>query len=184
MTSITLKEIADELNMDRSHLRRFVLSLGIEPFKVRTMDSGNQLTLAVTQDEARKIMRTREEAGFSSTGIARKIGNTGEFYVVMLDPIRPKRLKLGFSISAEDRLASYRTSNPAAKLLGKWPCHRSWEMCAMAALTSRPGEVYLVNNEVFDCSNVEQFMAHANEFFSLLPVPEYKPELSSESPLL
>lgn len=184
MTSITLKELANELNMDRSHLRRFVLALGIEPFKVRTMDSGNQLTLAVTEDEAKRIKRTREEAGFSSTGIEKKIDNSGEFYVVMLDPVRPKRLKLGFSISAGDRLVSYRTSNPAAQLLGKWPCHRSWEKCVMAALTNRPREVYLVNGEVFDCNDVEQFMVRANEFFSLLPVPEYKPELSSDSPLL
>ena len=61
---VVLKDLASELEMDRSHLRRFVLGLNIDPFFVRTQESRNQATLAVSVEEAEKIRSARIRAGF------------------------------------------------------------------------------------------------------------------------
>ena len=65
-TIITLKLLSEELGMDRSHLRKYVLALGIEPAKIRTSFSRNQLTLAVNERQAERIMQARHDAGFST----------------------------------------------------------------------------------------------------------------------
>ena len=61
---VSLKQLATELGMDRSHARRYVRNLGVTPAKRRTPDSGGQLTLTVSAQEAAFIRRTREEQGF------------------------------------------------------------------------------------------------------------------------
>lgn len=61
---VVLKDLAAELGMDRSHMRRFVLGLGIDPFFVRTQESRNQATLAVSVEEAEQVRAARREAGF------------------------------------------------------------------------------------------------------------------------
>ena len=61
---VTLKQLAEEFNIDRSNIRRFILSLGITAAKIRTQDSRQQLTLAVTPSEADRIRATRKAAGF------------------------------------------------------------------------------------------------------------------------
>src|SRR6516162_7596309 len=52
---ISLKQLAMELGMDRSNTRKYVLKSGIRPHKRRTPDSGRQLTLALTVEEATQI---------------------------------------------------------------------------------------------------------------------------------
>jgi hypothetical protein len=37
---VSIKELAAELGMDRSHARKYVLNLGLAPVKRRTPDSG------------------------------------------------------------------------------------------------------------------------------------------------
>ena len=63
---VTLRSLSEELNMDRSHLRKYVLRIGIAPFKVRTAESGHQETLAVSIEQAEDIrgkMSWRKEFG-------------------------------------------------------------------------------------------------------------------------
>lgn len=60
---VPLKALAEELGMDRSHLRRFVLSLGIEPERIRTEDSRNQLTLALSDIDAERVRDERMNDG-------------------------------------------------------------------------------------------------------------------------
>ena len=183
MKNVTLKALSEALGMDRSHLRKYVLALGIEPFKMRNEDSGRQLTLAVSQEEARRIKQSRADAGFVHGSVAKSI-ESGQFYIILLDPVRPDRVKLGFSVNAGDRLLSYKTSNPLAKILGHWPCHRTWEKCAIAALTCMPKNMYRVSEEVFDCRDMDSLLKLAEAFFAMLPVPSYRPGLSKNSPLV
>ena len=183
MKNVTLKALSEALGMDRSHLRKYVLALGIEPVKMRNEDSGRQLTLAVSQEEARRIRKSRVDAGFVNGSVA-KSTESGEFYIILLDPVRPNRVKLGFSIDASDRLLSYKTSNPLADILGRWPCHRTWEKCVMAALTCMPRNTYRVSEEVFDCRDTDSLLKRAEALFALLPVPSYRPGLSKDSPLV
>jgi len=52
---VSLKQLAAEVGMNRSHARRYVLALGLTPTKRRTADSGNQLTLTLTASEAEYV---------------------------------------------------------------------------------------------------------------------------------
>lgn len=187
MTSVTsesghvsLKALAAELGMDRSHARRYVLNLGITPIKRRTPDSGGQLTLTVSGPEAALIRRTRAEQGFSGT--QRPVENeVGHFYFIQLVPeLDPKRIKLGFADSVPNRLQQHRTSAPTAKLLKSWPCRRSWERTAIDAVAAAGGALIL--NEVFEFADIDAAIQRADHFFSLLPKPSAQHEVAGHSP--
>ena len=165
-THISLKALAAELGMDRSHARRYVLNLGIIPAKRRTVDSGGQLTLTVSAPEAELIRRTRSEQGFSGAQGAVE-NETGFFYVIQLIPeLDPKRIKLGFADNVSNRLSQHRTSAPTAKLLRSWPCRRSWERTAIDAIAAVGGALIL--NEVFQFQDIEAAIARADQFFSTI----------------
>lgn len=178
---VSLKELAQRLGMDRSHARRYVLKLGYSFHKRRTPDSGNQLTLCITGTEADEIVSQRIEKGFiASTMVA--LSDVGVFYVIQLVPdLDPKRLKLGFAESLEQRLSQHRTAAPTARVLRAWPCKRSWELTAMDALT-RQG-CRLILNEVFECDEPEALVKRGDAFFSMLPAPDFRAPLASVSPL-
>ena len=55
MEQITLKDLAKELQMDRSNLRKYVVSEGITTFQIRTLASRGQKTLALAREDADKI---------------------------------------------------------------------------------------------------------------------------------
>ena len=168
---VLLKELAEELLMDRSHLRKYVKKMEINANKVRTPQSGNQLTLAVTEDEAKRIRNNRLSEGFSSSsGKSGKVTTAafGEFYLVVLDPeARPNRVKMGFSDYPEGRLATYRTSNPGAMMLHSWPCKSVWEKAAIAACSNAEGTEQ-VSGEVFDVNSIEETVSRGNQFFKLV----------------
>lgn len=166
--------------MDRSHARRYVLRLGFKPQKRRTADSGNQLTLTVTEEEAVAILKHREEQGFTTEGKPVQ-SESGVFYVIQLVPeLDPKRIKLGFANDLNDRLAQHRTAAPTAKVLHSWPCRRSWESTVMDCLASAHCRQIL--NEVFDCDELDTLIERGNALFGLLPDPNCRPELSQHSP--
>ncbi len=50
--------------MDRSHARRYVMDLGFEFVKVRTPESGNQVNLAVSIEDADRIVQKRRDDGY------------------------------------------------------------------------------------------------------------------------
>jgi hypothetical protein len=178
---VSIKELANRLGMDRSHARRYVLGLGCSFHKRRVSDSGGQLTLCVTSAEADQIISQRSKQGFlKSTVVA--LPDVGVFYVIQLIPdLDPKRLKLGFAESLEQRLSQHRTAAPTARVLAAWPCKRSWESTAMDALT-RIG-CHLILNEVFECDEPNAVVGRGNIFFGTLPQPDQRLPLAQTSPL-
>ena len=177
---ISLKQLAGELGMDRSHARRYVLNLGVTPVKRRTPESGGQLTLTVSAQEAEFIRHTREEQGFLDS--QKPVANeTGFFYAIQLVPeLAPGRIKLGFADGVELRLAQHRTSAPTARLLKSWPCRRAWERTAIDALSALGGA--LVLNEVCEFEAIDELLQRGDEFFRLLPDPSTRTALSPSSP--
>jgi len=179
---VSLKQLAAEVGMDRSHARRYVLALGLTPTKRRTSDSGNQLTLTVTASEAEYVRNERREQGFLGSGkpVEKELGS---FYVIQLVPeLDPRRIKLGFADDVNQRLAQHRTSAPTASVLRSWPCKRSWEKTVIDALACSGGKLIL--NEVFEFEDVDKMIGRANELFSLLGDPASTIELASASPLV
>ncbi|MEW6252455.1 MAG: hypothetical protein AB1716_17590 [Planctomycetota bacterium] len=178
---ISLKRLAEQLGMDRSHARRYVLRLGFHPKKRRTLDSANQLTLTLTAAEAQAIVAQRSEAGFLDS--ERAVSNEhGVFYVVQLVPdLDPLRLKLGFAADMNERLSQHRTAAPTATCVRIWPCRRSWELAAIDCIT-RVG-CRLIINEVYEADDVDAAVRRGDEFFSVMPPVELRPDLSPASPL-
>lgn len=177
---ISIKELAQGMGIDRSHARRYVLKLGIKPGKRRTKDSGSQLTLTVSQEEAQKIIEHRKLCGFTDD---KKIvdSESGFFYVIQLVPeFDANRLKLGFANDLNDRLSQHRTAAPTAKILKSWPCKRSWEKTIMDCLSYKICRHIL--NEVFECKNREELIERGNNLFSILPDIKWRIELSVHSP--
>lgn len=165
--------------MDRSHARRYVLRQGIQPHKRRTPDSQNQLTLAVTPEEADRIRNKRREEGFldSQKPIASEVG---VFYVIQLVPeLDPHRIKLGFADDLRSRLDQHHTAAPTAQVVKSWPCRRSWERTVMDCLALG---CRLILNEVFNCDDIDALVRRGDELFRVLPPPTSKPSLADEAP--
>jgi len=178
---LSIKDLAKRLGMDRSHARRYVMKLGYSFHKRRTPDSGSQLTLCVTNAEADEIVSLRADKGFTASTVV-AISDVGVFYVIQLVPdLDPKRLKLGFAESLEQRLSQHRTAAPTARVLRAWPCKRPWELTAIDALT-REG-CRLILNEVFECDALDTLVKRGDAFFSMLPAPDVRAPLASASPL-
>lgn len=177
---VSLKQLAGELGMDRSHARRYVLRLGVTPHKRRTPDSQNQLTLAVSTPEAELIRAKRQEAGFleSTKPVFTEVGM---FYVIRLVPeLDQRRLKLGFADDLPSRLGQHRTAAPTAAVVKSWPCKRAWEGTVMDCLTAV--NCRLILNEVFECDDVDALIARGDKLFDLLPDPAAKAPLADASP--
>lgn len=176
---VSLKSLADELGLDRSNMRKYVKKSGLEPHKRRTPDSANQLTLAITPDEADFIRNRRRSEGYDSqTTVTR---DAGVFYIIQLVPeLDLRRLKLGFADDLDARLSQHRTAAPTATVLNSWPCKRSWETTVMDALTAKGCRLIL--NEVFECDSPDELVTFANQLFELLPNPASRPSLSEHSP--
>lgn len=177
---VPVKHLAAELGMDQSHARRYVLRLGVAPQKRRTSDSGSQLTLTVTAQEAEFVRNRRRSEGFGTE--CRVVNSSiGAFYVIQLVPeLDPSRIKLGFAEDAQNRLTEHRTAAPTAVLLKSWPCKRSWESTVIDALASNGCRLIL--NEVYECNDLPELIARGDRLFSLLPEPQKRPELASVSP--
>lgn len=177
---VSLKDLACDIGMDRSHARRYVLKLGLRPEKRRTADSGGQLTLTLTQDEAEFVRTKRKEDGFLNS-LKPVQSDIGVFYVVQLIPeLDPTRIKLGFADDAAARLNQHRTSAPTAQIIKTWPSRRSWENTAIDCLTAVGCKVIM--NEVYECNDLEALLRTGDAFFELLPEPGSRPELSDHSP--
>ena len=177
---VLLKDLAEEIGMDRSHARRYVRKLGVSPHKRRTPDSQNQLTLAVKLDEAELIREKRREEGFvgDSKPVAKHVG---EFYIIRLVPeLDARRVKMGFADDLSTRLLQHRTAAPTAQVVASRPCKRSWEGTVMDCLSSL--NCRLILNEVFECDDVEELVEWAHQLFTLLPEPSNKLSLATSSP--
>ena len=169
---ISLKEISEALGVDRSNTRKIILNQGFAPVKIRTKESKNQLTLALTEKEAQELYDMREKAGFNQskqTSVNTENGK-GEFYMIQLIPeLDPLRIKFGFASNAELRLQTHRTTAPTCVVLKTWPCKKIWEQPAIDSITRNGCKK--IGGEVFQVSSLEEIMKKTNHFFDMMPIP-------------
>jgi hypothetical protein len=180
---VSLKQLAKALGLDRSNALKYIRKQRFKGAKRRTLDSGGQLALSFTKEEAERIIALRREQGFFGGPEAKPISEEkGSFYVIQLVPeLDPNRVKLGFASDVDDRLQQHRTSAPTAAVRKTWPCRKTWEVTAIAALTATGCRLIL--NEVFECDDLEKLLARGDAFFALLPDPGWLTPLAANSPL-
>ena len=166
---VTLRQIAEDIGMDRSHLRRFVIDSGIEAFKVRIQESQNQQTLAVSCEDAEKIKNLRRD--FTADPVRPVAETDGYFYMIRLVPeLAPSRIKFGFTNSLKARLSAIHTAAPTAEIEKWWPCKRYWEKAAIDCATL--SDSTLIGGEVYEFANVAAVRNRLDDFFAMLPIKE------------
>jgi hypothetical protein len=184
---ISFKEIAKRLGIDPSTVRRLIErvgpQLGISVQKSRSKSSNAMWTNSLNREDTERLIafyqsrnvrrdETSDEDSFQAFGF---------FYVIQLVPeALPSRIKVGYTDNLERRLADHQTSAPTARIIGSWPCKRSWDYAAMDSIT-REGCKWVLN-EVFE-GDPQGFIERANAFFALMPLAEGERQLSEHSPL-
>ena len=164
---MTLRELADELGIHHSVLRKYIVKNSISTISVRPRGGHGQQAHALTLDDAKTVRALREQQGFGTAGPSMDTG-PGLFYLVQVVPdLDSHRIKLGFTCDMEARLGTYRCVSPTADLVKSWPCNRAWEVAAIASIT-RLG-CRLIANEVFQCDYLDQVIKQGDEFFALMP---------------
>lgn len=166
-TYLSMTELAQKLNMERSSARKFMIKHGFTPERVRTIDSKNQLTLALPEEEAERLLELRQSLGFTASPTAVP-KSKGFFYAIQLIPeYNPNRIKLGFATNVNARLSSHRTSAPTATLLKTWACELLWEPVAIASITRI--ECTHITDEVYECINIDNLIQRTDAFFAIMP---------------
>lgn len=100
----------------------------------------------------------------SAGDLVAAVKGSGFFYAVLLAPeLSRTRVKFGYSDNVPRRLASYRTSNPTAVLVGAWPCLSGAESNALAVV-SRQGRA--VGGEVYECDDFDGVVRDLDSFFA------------------
>lgn len=164
---ISLKSLSEELKLDRSNLRKYVLKHGFTTYNIRTHDSRNQTTLALQLDDAESIRDLRKSQGFVKSNCPVD-NNKGFFYIIQLVPeLNPLRVKLGFATDVLTRLSAHQTAAPTAKLIKSWKCKRTWEIPAIECITQI--ECVHIANEVYECKNLYTLTERADNFFYIMP---------------
>lgn len=165
-TVVLVSDLATELGMDKSNLRRYIIDHGIGMAKVRTQSSRGQLTLALSIEGAEAVRAFRQTDGYASQVIVSN--GPGYFYIVQVIPkLLPTRVKLGYAANPETRLKAHQTSAPTAVLLKSWPCKRTWEQTVIDCITRI--DCTHIANEVFECGNLDTLIERGDALFALLP---------------
>jgi len=183
---VSFKELAARLRMDRSHANKYAkkaaAKLGIQIGQWRDPTANNQVVLAVTEQDAERIVEYRRSQGFLESDKV-PATDTGLFYVVQLVPeLDPSRIKLGFTTDMNERLSQHRTAAPTSAVLKTWPCRRAWETTVIDCLVCAGCKLIL--NEVYECPDIAALLDRGDELFQLLPDPRDSVDLSDGSPLL
>lgn len=152
MNLILLSDLALELNYDRSHLSRFAKFNNIPVQKTFFGDSKRQ-RLVISLEDAERIkalrLQPRPETGF--------------FYIVQVCPdLDPNRLKLGFTINPEQRLSTYHTISPTARIVEKFFCKATDERPAIEFITQTAARLGV---EVFQFNDWRIALMKAESYF-------------------
>ena len=126
---------------------------------------------AITPQDADIVRRHRADSGFGigDENKATTVPENSVLYVVDLEPaFSPRRVKVGIAVSATSRLATYRTTSPKAVIVKTWPCQRSWETAAMAAIGKGENRIAA---ELFETEEIEKMIERGDAFFDLMPIP-------------
>jgi hypothetical protein len=165
---VFLSDLAKVFHIDRSNIRKYVKRMGIQTCKRKSKDTGYQLALAISKEDAARVVRSREEQGLISVEVGLTEPAVGVFYIVQLVPdLAKKRIKVGFTGNLDKCLQHYRITSPTAVVLKSWQCKRMWKQAVIDGLVSAKYRVF--SREVFECDSIKKLLRRGDAFFALLP---------------
>ncbi|MBS3132799.1 hypothetical protein J4470_01560 [Candidatus Woesearchaeota archaeon] len=151
---ISIRECAERLNMDRSHLLKDIKSgkYGhIQLIQRRDRNKQNQKVSTISIEDFETIKKAREIEGYTADGTVIK-ELKGVFYIVQTNPDTiPHRYKFGFSKDLRNRLDSYKSVCPNLKLIAKYDCDSIHEL-PLLKMVSRYGK--RIGQELYEIQNV------------------------------
>jgi len=179
---MTFRELADQIGVEVTTVRRNVKRLNLEIRKEKTPSSKGASVHCLNIDDSNKLIshfETRDTPDANADKSA--LDRFGYFYIIQLIPeVMHNRVKIGYTDNLETRLREHQTAAPTAQFLGHWKCKRSWDQAAMDSIIRE--DCQLVMNEVYE-GDIEGFLSRAEQFFNIMPENLSKPELSEYSPL-
>ncbi len=179
---MTFQEVADQIGVEKTTIRRNVKRLNLTVRKEKTPTSKGASAHCLSIDDANQLISHFENRDKpNSKADTPALDRFGFFYIIQLIPeALPNRVKIGYTDNLDQRLRAHQCAAPTAKYLGHWKCKRSWDQAAMDSITR--DNCHLVMNEVYE-GNIEGFLSRAEEFFNVMPQSSDKPKLSEHSPL-
>ena len=164
---IPIRDIAQEVGLDRSHAHKLAKRLRLEVANIRDGETG-QMVSAVSEADADTMRAYRKPFGEGPAGKSFQAPQSGVFYIVVADPQHaPLRVKMGFTASLGERVREYRCLAPEVKVVAKWPSRRAWERAAMDAITNDPRVSHL-KGEVYDVESLDVIIERGSAFFAML----------------
>jgi len=184
---VPLMEIAETLGVDPTTIRRLIKKygdeLGITVERVKSKSRNGRWVDCLSIDDRNRLIDFYESRAKNEESSSEDLSpqRFGVFYIIQLIPeALPNRVKIGYTDDLNKRLNEHRTAAPTAKVIGSWPCKRSWDQAAMDSIARE--NCKLVMNEVYE-GDVEGFIHRANNFFSQMPNSNTNTPLSEHSPL-
>lgn len=165
---ICLREIAIELNEDRSVLRKWINNqYGNNTFnKIRDPKGSGAIVLALEPKIATKIKSERMAWRGGQPSTTTTVSQSGCFYAVLVAPeLSSARMKFGYASSILARCNDHRTTCPTLQILATWDCDRPVEYTALRVVAANSK---LVGGEVYDVMDWESLKAKLDTLFGLL----------------
>ena len=175
MADVTIRELASELEIDRSQLRKWIIKQlpEVSIHKIRDPNGSGLEVIAVSSSEADKIREAR--TNWNGSRVPRDGADQtqfGVFYAIQLLPeIYPTRIKFGYATDVDDRLMTHRCTCPNADVLKTWRCDPKWEQTALAVVRNLEESVH-VGGEVYDCTSFDIVVERLDAFFDMLTPTE------------
>jgi hypothetical protein len=167
---VAIVDLADDLQIRKQTIFKFVKREGIIPQEMREPMRGNQKIKTVSQTEAQVIRDKFKRSNVIES--QKRLSETCDaetidvFYLIQLEPDHdPGRVKLGFG-DVNARLQKYRSSSPSARIVKTWPCRSTWERAATDYVAKGSEQV---RSEVYRVSSIEDLVRRGDSFFTFMP---------------
>jgi hypothetical protein len=164
----TLRELAREINEDRSTLRKWILKhFGSEAMSIQRDPNGSGNSVLVINSEMVESIRKQRLAwnGQSTCSTILQPG-LGYFYAMLIAPeLSSVRFKFGFANDVDKRAADHRTICPTLQIKDFWECGSCTEKTALLVVANHGVHV---GGEVFDVNDWQCLKPNLDLFFSLI----------------
>jgi hypothetical protein len=153
---ITLGDFATEIGLDRSTARKAILKLQIKTgrtYLAKGRVSGKQRGWVLTRADADEVLNLRAQEGYVVGDHATAIVKSAGVPTVYVLGLHGGRLKIGFSDSFDQRLASHRTLVPDLAVLRRWALAEAYELVMIDIARQQPTLERIASSEVFQAAD-------------------------------
>lgn len=165
---VSLRQIAGEFGLNFSAIRRSCARWGYEPFR---LSEGINQPLYLSEEDAnafRKLRQNKIDNAIPVNGVSEVSKVSGVYIIEVPSFSEGTRIKVGWSDSILDRIATYRTIVPDLRVLALWQTTDAW--CERAALRCAENSGKKVHQELFEFNDAQSFLDNVTDMFSKMGI--------------